>query len=208
MLKQKTTIMASKTETGHAKNVANFKTLISFCTGYKAKYNPFRQSLTLKSLKLLAQQAGDALDGVKQSKTTLDNAINARRVQFAGLQKFSTQVVKTFKSADVPKEAKADAAGHQRKIQGARAKAIKTTTATTVAAEAAQVKHISVAQLSFDSVLDNFQELVVTVSSQPAYQPNEAELAADGLQKKVEELNSLNVAVADAITGWSNARID
>lgn len=34
------TTMASTSETGHAKNVANFSTLISFCTAYGTKYNP------------------------------------------------------------------------------------------------------------------------------------------------------------------------
>ena len=29
--------MASKSETGHSKNVANFEDLISFCTGYGTK---------------------------------------------------------------------------------------------------------------------------------------------------------------------------
>lgn len=34
--------MASTSETGHAKNVANLQDLISFVTGYGATYNPTR----------------------------------------------------------------------------------------------------------------------------------------------------------------------
>ncbi len=37
--------MASTTETGHAKNVATFEDLISFCTGYVAAYNPSKAGL-------------------------------------------------------------------------------------------------------------------------------------------------------------------
>ena len=41
------TTMASTSETGHAKNVANFSTLISFCTAYDTKYNPSNPALSL-----------------------------------------------------------------------------------------------------------------------------------------------------------------
>jgi len=37
-------------ETGHAKNVANFEDLISFATGYGATYNPSKNSLKIQQL--------------------------------------------------------------------------------------------------------------------------------------------------------------
>lgn len=39
--------MASTSETGHAKNVANFQDLIAFVTGYGATYNPIKNALKL-----------------------------------------------------------------------------------------------------------------------------------------------------------------
>ena len=42
--------MASTTETDHAKNVATFEGLISFCTGYGATYNPSKAALKLPAL--------------------------------------------------------------------------------------------------------------------------------------------------------------
>ena len=39
--------MASTSEVGHAKNVANFQDLIEFVTGYGATYNPSKSSLKL-----------------------------------------------------------------------------------------------------------------------------------------------------------------
>jgi hypothetical protein len=44
--------MASTTETGHAKKLANFEDLISFCTGYGASYNPNKASLNHSALKV------------------------------------------------------------------------------------------------------------------------------------------------------------
>ncbi len=37
-------------ETGHAKNVANFATLIAFCTGYGADYAPTNAMIDLAAL--------------------------------------------------------------------------------------------------------------------------------------------------------------
>ena len=37
-------------ETGHAKNVSNFQTLITFCTGYGADYNPTNAMIELTAL--------------------------------------------------------------------------------------------------------------------------------------------------------------
>ncbi|MDX2172203.1 MAG: hypothetical protein SFY56_03740 [Bacteroidota bacterium] len=42
--------MASTSETGHDKNVANFENLISFCVGYGATYNPSKTSLKVPQL--------------------------------------------------------------------------------------------------------------------------------------------------------------
>src|SRR5882757_554422 len=200
--------MASTTETGHAKNVANFKTLLSFCKGYGNKYNPSRPALTIKQLEALLEAATATLKEVKDTKTTFDNTTNSRRVAFDELKSFSTSVLKTFSANDVPAQAVADARGHNRKIQGKRAKEIKKTDAPQEPlTEAQEEKHISVSQQSFDSILDNFEELVKTVTAQPNYQPNEPELSTDGLNTKVAELTNLNDNVVNAFTGWSNARI-
>lgn len=49
----------SVSETGHAKNVANFQDLISFCEGHGATYNPSKESLKVAQLKALYQEAID-----------------------------------------------------------------------------------------------------------------------------------------------------
>ncbi len=49
-LTKKHSFMASTTETGHAKNVATFEDLISFCTGYGATHNPSKAALKRPAL--------------------------------------------------------------------------------------------------------------------------------------------------------------
>ena len=50
--------MPSTSETGHAKNVANFQDVIAFVIGYGATYNPSKAALKLASLqaKLATEQ--------------------------------------------------------------------------------------------------------------------------------------------------------
>ena len=57
--------MASTTETGHAKNVANFEDLVSFCTGYGTTYNPTQNNIKLPALNTLHANAQNALDAVR-----------------------------------------------------------------------------------------------------------------------------------------------
>jgi hypothetical protein len=45
--------MASKSEVGHAKNVANFQDLIEFVITYDTVYNPSKASLKLPALETL-----------------------------------------------------------------------------------------------------------------------------------------------------------
>jgi len=52
-------------ETGHAKNVANFATMIAFCTGYGADDKPSNANISLAKLNLVLTEAQNALDDVQ-----------------------------------------------------------------------------------------------------------------------------------------------
>lgn len=56
--------MTSTSETGHAKNVANFQDLIEFVTAYGADYNPSKESLELPQLIALKTTAENILADV------------------------------------------------------------------------------------------------------------------------------------------------
>ncbi len=78
-----TPIKKSVSETGHAKNVANFQSLISFCSGFGAVYNPSKESLKIPQLQSLLQSAQDKINSTITQKTSFDNATNSRRNAFA-----------------------------------------------------------------------------------------------------------------------------
>ena len=51
-------------ETGHAKNVANFETLISAVQTFGTAYNPARTDLKVPALTTLSGAARDAISGL------------------------------------------------------------------------------------------------------------------------------------------------
>ena len=65
--------MASTIETGHAKNVANFQTLITFVTAYGATYSPSKTALKLPQLNTLATAAQASLGDVVAKNTAYNN---------------------------------------------------------------------------------------------------------------------------------------
>lgn len=203
--------MASTSETGHAKNVANFEDLISFCTGYGTVYNPSKNSIKLVALGTLFTSSKSALLSVKSKKTAFDNACNAREIAFIPLKKFCTRIVNALESTDAAKQTVDDAKTINRKIQGKRANSSKketpvptdnnTTTSIT------ETNQISVAQQSFDSLIDNFDKLVVSVSAESYYIPNENDLKVTALNTTLTNFKTLNTAVISATTPYSNAMI-
>ncbi|MBL7729524.1 MAG: hypothetical protein JNM68_17640 [Dinghuibacter sp.] len=52
-------------ETGHARNVAAFEAVVTYCKGLGTKYNPVKESLKLDRLTALHQQALLALVNLK-----------------------------------------------------------------------------------------------------------------------------------------------
>ena len=190
--------MASTSETGHAKNVANFEKLISVCTGYGADYNPSRTELQLPALNTLHTQAQNSLAAVNTANTTFINATNARQTAFEPLKKLATRIVNALDAAGASDKLVQDAKTINKKIQGIRSGKPNPDTDNT----------ISVAQQSYDSLAENFARLVELVSSEPAYTPNEPELQVANLQNTLNNLRAENTTVGNTHTAYANARIE
>lgn len=202
--------MPSTSETGHAKNVANFEDLISFCNGYGATYNPSKDALTIAKLTDLQTNAKASLQQAKTTKTAFDNATNARQLAFKDLKPLATKVVNALAVSGATALAIADAKTINRKIQGAKANG-GTKTPTTPADPNAPTptdKTISTSQQSYDSLIDHFAKLIESVSQDANYKPNETELKVATLQTKLDSLKSSNTDLVNAFTNWSNARIN
>lgn len=194
--------MASTSETGHAKNVATFEDLISFCTGYGVTYNPSKVALKLPALNTQLTAANAALQAVKTAKTTFDNATNAREIAFKPLKPLATKVVSALAATEATPQVVADVKSINNKIQGKRAKAVEKP------ADGEPVpKTVSTSQQSYDKLIDHFTQMVATLTAEPKYLPNENELKLLALNTLLTDLKAKNTAVINANTGASNARI-
>ncbi|WP_284652472.1 hypothetical protein [Flavobacterium terrisoli] len=191
--------MASTSETGHAKNVANFETLITFCTGYGATYNPTNNELKISSLQSTFDEAKLKLKAVKDSKGPFDMATGERQLLFKPLKPLATRIINVMIAQNAAAPNVKDARTIIRKLTGKRAGE---TTITTP-----EENQISVSQQSYDRLVDSFEELIVVTQNEPNYNPNENELKVATLQDLLTQLSASNTAVRNAYVPYSNAII-
>ena len=85
--------MASTSETGHPKNVANFENLVSFCIGYGVTYNPSKVNLKVVGLQTQLASCKANIASVTSTSVAFNNAVNARMIAFFGLKKLSTRLI-------------------------------------------------------------------------------------------------------------------
>ncbi len=198
--------MASTSETGHVKNVANFEDLISFCQGYGAAYKPAKDSLKLSQLTAQYEEANTVLNELKLGKTNFDIATNDRRNAFNDIKPFATKILNAFIVLVDSDLAVADAKVITNKIQGRSSK--KKAKDTMLAENEETLKTISTSQQSYDRHIDHFTSLVKLLEQYPTYAPNEHELSITGLQEKLTLLKSTNTNQITTYTAYNNAMIE
>lgn len=200
--------MPSTSETGHAKNVANFEDLISFCNGYGASYNPSKEALKIANLQTQFTSSQNVLKEVKTTQTAFNNATNSRMDIFKPLKSLATKIINALDATDASAETVKDARTINRKIQGQRATPKAVTPQPPVAGETPPAdKTISSSQQSYDQQIEHFAKLIELLASDNNYKPNEKELGLPALQTKLTELKTTNTAVVSSYTNWSNSRI-
>ena len=199
-------------ETGHAKNISNFEDLISFCIAYGTIYNPANSNITITALQAKHSAALADIQAVKNAKTALDNATNAREIVFAPCRVLATRVINALAAVSPSKLTIEDAKTINRKIQGKRSKAIKKgkpadTPTPPDDSIIPEDNTISASQQSYDSLIDHFAKLIETLAAEPLYVPNETDLNVTGLNTLLSNMKTANTGVINAITVYSNARI-
>lgn len=195
--------MASTSETGHAKNVANFQDLIEFVTGYGATYNPSKASLKLAQLNTLKASADASLADVITKNTNYNNKVNERITAFSGLKSLSTRLVNALQSTDASPETIGNAKTFNRKMQGKKASSTQVPTDPNTPAPTT----ISSSQQSYDQLIQHLAGLTSVLEAEASYTPNETDLQVATLQNKIADLTTKNTAVATAYTNVSNSRI-
>jgi len=177
----------STSEYGHAKNVANFQTLISILESFGTDYNPFNPNLSIPQLQILYNHAKQALDLVHPPKSQLTLIINQRQEKFAELKPLSTQILNAIHASGSNQKIIDDIKSINRKIQGKPAKSI------------------SNAQLSYDLLVQHFAELIALLTKISQYQPNEPNLQISNLNSRLQLLYELNLLHINALVQYKSA---
>lgn len=195
--------MRSTAETGHAKIVANFQTLIAFAKGYGTTYNPAKNSLKIPQLEALLAEAKASLTDVLAKNTAYNSKVNERSVAFSDLKTFSTRLLNALHVTEASPQLIDDAKGYNRKIQGQRKTTLKPVLED---ADARAPKLNSTSHQSYVQMVNHFEGLISVLSSEPTYTPNETDLQIATLQTKKTILENKNEAVETAFTQISNSR--
>lgn len=202
--------MASTSETGHAKNVANFEDLISFCQGYGAAYNPSKNNLKVAQLQTQLASCKANISSVTSTSVAFNNAVNTRMIAFDGLKKLSTRLVNALDAVGATAQAVKDAKTTNAKVQGSHSKLTKADSGKVIDTSAPITetpKTISSSQQSYDSLIEHFSKMITILSTEPTYLPNENELKVVTLNTQLLNLKNANTAVINAYTTVSNSRI-
>lgn len=188
-------------ETGHARNVAHFEDLISYCESFGAAYNPTRPDLSVASLNTLLAAANEALQRVAASRAALAAAVNTRQAAFAPLRPLATRIINALDASVASPALVRDARTLVRKISGRRAKALSVPEG---APPPTPETTVSVSQQSYDQLIAHFRNLIELLATEPAYAPNESDLRIPALQSLADALQAANAAVADAYAALQN----
>ncbi|MFC3559317.1 hypothetical protein [Pedobacter jamesrossensis] len=200
--------MGSVSETGHAKNVANFNTLITYLIGYGTAYNPSNPAILIPNLQAKALQAQTALDNVNTLFAAFKNASSDRELAFEPLTKLSTRIFNALKATNASQQQIENAETHHRKLQGRRASVkLSEEEKASLAAAGKEVNQISATQLSYDNQLDNLDKQIKLLSTISAYTPNEPELQITGLSTLYTNLFNKNQLSTTQLAALNNGRL-
>ncbi len=194
--------MASTSETGHAKNIANLNLLNTNIMALGAIYNPSNPKLLLTNLQNMYTTAFSQQESVNNLVAPYSVAVDEREVIFKPLNRELTKLRKAYKATDgVTQIQLEDFMTIVRKLKGVK----KTAKETATNPDEAQVNYAT-SQLSYDQRTNNMDLLIALLQNTPNFNPNEVAYQIATYQAKKALMLSKTQAVADTFVPLNNAR--
>lgn len=194
--------MASTSETGHAKNLANANLLNTYIIQLGAAYNPSNPNLLLANLQNIYTTCNTNQEAVNTFVAPYTFAVDAREAIFAPVNKKVTLIRKAYKATEgVTPAQMEDFMTIARKIKGTR----KSTTSPTTDAAEEQTQH-STSQMSYDQRTNNYGLLISQLQNTPNYNPNETEYKIVTLQAEKNAMLQATQNVANTFVPLNSAR--
>ncbi len=194
--------MASTSEVGHAKNIANLNVLNTNIVALGAVYNPSNTKLALVNLQNLYTTAVTQQENVNNLIAPYSVAVDERELIFKPLNSELTKLRKAYKATEGVSQAHLeDFMTIVRKLKGVR----KTTLSTSTDPEEEKLSH-STSQLSYDQRTNNMDMLISLLQNTPNFSPNEAEYQIATYQAKKAAMLQKTQAVINAYIPLNTAR--
>lgn len=193
--------MASVSETGHNKNVANFASAIQVLVEMGSLYNPTNPNLLLANLNPIKTNLGGTITFLNNKKPVYKNAVANREILIAELPSRLTMSLNYAKSTNISQTDKENLSSQVKKMRGDKK-------AKVVNPETAEGDSISTSQMSYDSRIANFDTYISQLSSLAEYNPNETVIQIADFQNYHQKLTNsstlVNSAGNELITGRKN----
>lgn len=194
--------MASTSETGHAKNVANLQKLTEQVTVYTL-YNPPVDNLKVANLTALYTTASTKLSEVEDKRKANKNAITIRQSAFENLKSTCTKIINHLEILGLPQGTIDQAKSLNRTIQGGQKKA-----ATTTEEGKEPENTVSTSRQSYTQQADNFGILLQLLGTITEYNPNEDDLKLANLSTYKDSLVSSTQSVDQSEAELNNKLIE
>lgn len=195
--------MASTSEKGHAKYLANANLLNTYIAQIGAIYNLSNSNLKLSNLQSIYTNSFSQQNDVNVLVAPYSVAVDNREIIFAPISKKITKLRKVYKSTEGVTQAQfEDFMTIARKLKGVRKTKNLPTTDT-----AEEQKQHSTSQMSYDARTNNMDLMIALFQNTPKYNnPNETQYqVATLLTEKAKMLQSTQ-GVANTFVPLNNAR--
>ena len=194
--------MASTSEVGHAKNIANLNLLNTNIIALGVIYNPSNPKLLLTNLQTIYTTTFSQQGSVNNLVAPYSIAVDGREIIFKPLNRELTKLRKAYKATEgVTQPQLEDFMTIIRKLKGEKKSKDKPTTDP----KEEQETH-SVSQMSYDQRTNTMDLLIALLQNTPNYNPNEAEYKVVTYQAKKASMLQATQAVADTFVPLNNAR--
>ncbi len=207
--------MASTSEVGHPKNLANIDKVIDLITQFGATYNPTNPQIALAGITTLKGSCTTVATNLTATFITYKNDTNARKTAFEPVDKLVTATLDNVKTLGVNQQTIDDVSSIVKKIHGdaSNLKANSTTNKTvdpsndpTPVEDPTAPATISTSQQSYDSVLANFYKLIQLLTAIPSYAPNEVNIQIATLNALYTTLSTANLTAITSTNAYYLAR--
>ena len=191
--------MASTSETGNAKNVANFSAGYQILEEMGTLYNPSNSNLELANLEPIKVSLAGVITVLNEKNPIYKNAVADREIEIAPLGKITTRALNFAKSLNISTTDKDNLASQAKKIRGDQKPKV-------VNPDTAEGDAISTSQMSYDSRIANLETYTSQLASHSEYMPNETEIQIASLQSYQIRLTQLSGLVNSAGNALITAR--